>query len=90
MEKHKPKYHQPCDVIEIQYGHTELGSLYEYSIIPNLSYEGFVGPKGLFVGTHTNTYWQPARHVKPVQETVSYGNHDRNAKGNLSISWGGE
>ncbi len=93
LDKFKPEYHQPCDVIEIQYGVCEIGSLYETSIIPNLSYEGFVGKLGLFVSPPKLTYWQPSVHAKPVFETTYNGWVELNKGREVwcgAIRWGGE
>ena len=85
MDRHKPNYHQSCDITSIQYsyGDYELGSTYEVSLNSNVSYEGFVGSKGLFVSTPKYTYWQPSTIVVPQQESKQ---HSKN--GWFHFQWG--
>ncbi len=91
MDKRRPDFHEPCDVICIKYDwYTEVGVMYESSIVPNVSYQGFVGLYGLFVSEHKYTYWRHADRLNPQVETQVIGriNYIDPLRSNFEIRWG--
>ena len=90
LDRHKPYYHQPCDVVEIKYGTQEISSSYEVSTEPNVTYEGFIGEKGLFVSTPKNTYWQHSPISLEHAETLGYMKQgSRYELPEMYFRWGG-
>ena len=88
MDKHKPDFHEPCDIICLAYvWDVQLGQSYECSYMKNVSYEGFVGKKGLFVSCPKSTYWRHAESFDRQYETKWYGTP--NMKSFYGIQWGG-
>lgn len=77
LDRLKPYYHEPCDVTELLYGFGkyELGSAYEFSLLSNTTYEGFVSDAGLFVSTPKNTYWHHSSIAVINEETLAVHNN---------------